>query len=276
MTELETPVPDPLGDEDRVRLWPGDPGTLPLDVRRTLVALLRGPYLSQQRTPELWSALLAHEPVIRRHLGDLLLELALDADAEVAFTRNLEPAEDSALKVPSVLRSVTLTFIDSALLLHLRHLLLQASAQQERAVVGRDELDAHMRAYAASSGNDEAQFGKRLLASINKMVKWSLLLPTDTEQRWEISSVLALILTADEIGGIEAEYERLRASGGADDGGQTAEALDAEGDDEEGADEDSTEGEGADGPEGAEPVRRRGDGPGTEPGGRPGEEEDAR
>lgn len=211
MTELESPVQDTAGvEKNRVLLWPDDPGTLPLVVRRTLVALLRGPYLSHQRAPELWSALLAHESVIRRHLGDLLLELAIDADAEVAFTRNLAPPADAEMSVPNVLRSVTLTFIDSALLLHLRHLLLQASAQEERAVVGRDELDAHMRAYAASSGNDEAQFSKRLLASINKMIKWSLLLSTETEERWEISPVLALILTADEIGGIEAEYERLR------------------------------------------------------------------
>lgn len=237
MTELDTPAVQESEGESRVRLWPGDPGTLPLDIRRTLVALLRGPYLSQQRTPELWSALLAHEAVIRRRLGDLLLDLALDADAEVAFTRNLVPAEDAEVTVPNVLRSVALTFIDSALLLHLRHLLLQAAAQQERAVVGRDELDAHMRAYVASSGNDEAQFGKRLLASINKMVNWSLLLPTDTEQRWEISSVLALILTADEIGGIEAEYERLRKEHESQDGSEaagsgSARAEDATGDDD--------------------------------------------
>lgn len=212
MSELETVA---AGDSARVTLWPGDPGTLPLDVRRTLVALLRGPYLSQQRAPELWSVLLTHEQVIRRHLGDLLLDLALDADAEVAFTRNLQPDPDSGTAVPSVLRGVTLTFIDSALLLHLRHLLLQGAARQERVVVGRDELDAHMRAYADSSGNDEAQFGKRLLASINKMLKWSLLLSTDTEERWEISPVLALILTAEEIGGIEDEYRRLREGTGA-------------------------------------------------------------
>lgn len=222
MADTEIPAPSPLNPSaetapddrtqpsDRVQLWPGDPGTLPLDVRRTLVALLRGPYVSPQRAPELWSTLLAHEGVIRRRLGDLLLDLAIDADTEVAFTRNLVPDPDFDRPVPSVLRGVSLTFIDSALLLHLRHLLLQGAAQHERVVVGRDELDAHMRAYSASSGHDEAQFGKRLLASINKMIKWSLLLPTDTEERWEISTALGLILTADEISGIEAEYERLR------------------------------------------------------------------
>lgn len=72
-----------------------------------------------------------------------------------------------------------------------------------------------MRSYAVSSGNDAAQFTKRLLASINKMVNWSILLTTDTDERWEISTVLGLILTAEDIGGIEAEYARLRDQPGA-------------------------------------------------------------
>lgn len=209
--------------EDRVQLWPGDPGTLPLDVRRVLVALLRGPYVSHQKDPLLWSALLAHEEIVRRRLGDLLLDLAIDADAEVAFSRNLVPDPDFPSPVPSVLRTAPLSFIDSALLLHLRHLLLQGAARQERVVVGRDEIDAHMQAYVASSGNDEAQFRKRLNASIGRMYDYSILLRTDTEDRWEVSSILALILTADEIGGIEEEYQRLReTAGSAADGGAAA------------------------------------------------------
>lgn len=217
---------------DRVELWPGDPGTLPLDVRRTLVALLRGPYISQRRDPLVWSALLAHETVVRRRLGDLLLELVIDADAEVAFSRNLEPDPDFDRPVPSVLRKAPLSFIDSALLLHLRHLLLQGAAQNERVVVGRDEIDAHMQAYATSSGNDPAQFAKRLTASLKRMREWSILLTTDTEDRWEVSSVLALILTPEVIGGIEAEYERLRGHDPAAD--QETAAAGSDDDDEDG------------------------------------------
>lgn len=223
--------------DDRVVLWPGDPGTLPLEVRRTLVALLRGPYISHRRDSLVWSALLAHETVVRRHLGDLLLELVIDADAEVAFSRNLVPDPEFDRPVPSVLRKAALSFIDSALLLHLRHLLLQGAAQNERVVVGRDEIDAHMQAYATSSGNDPAQFAKRLTASLKRMRDWSILLTTDTEERWEVSSILALILTPEEIGGIEAEYERLRDQGAPDGAEDEADAEDAaDADDAVGAD----------------------------------------
>src|SRR5699024_2196635 len=63
-------------------------------------------------------------------------------------------------------------------------------------------------------GHDEAQFTKRLSASLERLRKWSILLDTDTRDRWEISSILALILTAEGIGGIEAEYQRLRDTRG--------------------------------------------------------------
>ena len=225
--------------DDRVVLWPGDPGTLPLDVRRALVALLRGPYISFRRDPLVWSALLAHEEVVRRHLGDLLLDLVIDADAEVAFSRNLEPGPDFDQAVPSVLRKAPLSFIDSALLLHLRHLLLQGAAQQERMVVGRDEIEAHMQAYATSSGHDQAQFGKRLTASIKRMREWSILLPTDTDDRWEVSSILALILTPEVIEGIEVEYERLRRGG-------TGDLPSADGMTEEDAESDDADSDGPD------------------------------
>src|SRR5699024_12173182 len=78
----------------------------------------------------------------------------------------------------------------------------------------REEIDAHMRAHAAPGGHDEAQVTKRLSASLERLRKWSILLDTDTRDRWEISSILALILTAEEIGGIEAEYQRLRDTRG--------------------------------------------------------------
>lgn len=198
-------------EDARVTLWPGDPGALPLDVRRTIVALLRGPYLSQRRDPVLWSTLLAHEGVIRERLGDLLLSLAVDADAEVAFCRNLEPDPDFREQVPSLLRRQSLSFVDSALLLHLRHLLLHGAARGERVMVGHDELADHMQAYTPAAGNDEALFAKRLNAAIGRLRDFSILVDTDTEQRWEVSPILALILTAEEIGGIEAEYEQLRA-----------------------------------------------------------------
>ena len=204
---------DHVPESSRFTLWPGDPGSLPLDVRRTLIALLRGPYLSHRKDPILWSALCAHETVIRERLGDLLLSLAIDADAEVAFCRNLEPDPDFTGTVPTVLRRQQLTFVDSALVLHLRQLLLRGAARGERVMVGLDEITAAMQVYAPAAGNDEALFAKRLNAAIDRMRKYSILLDTDTEQRWEVSPILGLILTSEEISGIEAEYEELKHTG---------------------------------------------------------------
>src|SRR5690606_12698218 len=89
--------------------------------RRALLELVRGPYLSRARSPQNWSSLLADETVIRSRLNDLFLELVLDRDSEFAFVRN---AESTEIQVPRAVRSESLTFIDTAMLLALRHTLL--------------------------------------------------------------------------------------------------------------------------------------------------------
>ncbi len=75
--------------------------------------------------------------MIRRRLAELFLELVIDRDVQVAFTRQ---ADTGDLEVPLLLRRAQLTFIDSILLLHLRQRLTQADSQGDRAVVSTDEI----------------------------------------------------------------------------------------------------------------------------------------
>lgn len=208
--EWPTDAPrDPGGVSSERALWPGDHGTLPFVVRRLLVRLMTGPYVSQEHDPQLWSALLDHESVVREHLANMLLDLAVDHESEVAFCRNLTADDSFTEPVPKVLRTVNLTFVDSALLLHLRELLVRGRATGERVFVGRQELLAHMDAYAASAGGDEALFVKRVDSSIKRMVDWSILSATTTDERWEISAIVALIVTPDVVAQIQDEYERI-------------------------------------------------------------------
>jgi hypothetical protein len=122
-------------------LFLGDSGELSLDARRTLVQLLAGPSLDGRRHAKLWPVLLRDEHVIRQRLADLFLELVIDRDMQVAFTRQ---ADTGDLEVPLLLRRAQLTFIDSILLLHLRQRLTQADAQGERAVVSLDEITENL------------------------------------------------------------------------------------------------------------------------------------
>ena len=117
-----TPSGSGSGGEAGSRLWPGDHGTLPAAARLALARLVRGPYLAAEPEPDTWRALLAHEDVVRERLADQYLDLVVDGDAQVAFVRDV-PAADA----PQVVREVTLTFLDTALLLHLRALLLDSA-----------------------------------------------------------------------------------------------------------------------------------------------------
>jgi hypothetical protein len=189
-----------------VVLWDGDNGTLREPSRRVLVQLLRGPYLSASRHGNLWTALLSDEDAVRSSLADLFLDLVTDHAAQVAFVRNTSADVDA----PKVMRTATLTFLDTALLLHLRQTLLQESGGR-KTIVGADEVADQLQVYRGKDNADIAGFSKRINSSWQKMVEYGLLAASSTEGRFEVSPVLRLVFGAEEIAAVQAEYRRLAA-----------------------------------------------------------------
>ena len=183
---------------------PVDHGELDPATRRVLLSLIRGPYLRAEEQTKVWSALVRHEGVVRTRLADLYLDLVLDLDAGVAFVRNLE-IDDA----PKVVRAHRLTVLDTALVLFLRKRLLAGQGSVARTFVGRDEIEDQLRSYQRLVATDKKGFTDRITASINKMTKNSVLLPAGTEDRWEISPVLALVFGADEVAAVTADLSRL-------------------------------------------------------------------
>lgn len=194
------------GPESDVALWGGDKGTLREPSRRVLVQLLRGPYLSASRHGNLWTALLSDEDAVRSRLADLFLDLVTDHAAQVAFVRNTSGDVDA----PKVMRTATLTFLDTALLLHLRQALLQESGGR-KTIIGADEAADQLQVYRGKDNADIAGFSKRINSSWLKMVKYGLLAATSTEGRFEVSPVLRLVFGTEEIAAVQAEYQRLAA-----------------------------------------------------------------
>ncbi|MHA7303736.1 DUF4194 domain-containing protein [Arthrobacter sp. TMN-49] len=211
------PSPHEGQDVGAAVLWDGDSGTLRESSRRALVQLLRGPYLSAANHGRLWTALLADEDAIRSSLSDLFLELVTDDAAQVAFVRNAGADIDA----PKVMRTATLTFLDTALLLHLRQQLLHESTGN-KAIVGADEVADQLQVYRGKDGADPAGFAKRISTSWQKMVKYGLLSTTSTDGRFVISPVLRLVFGPEEIAAVRQEYRRLAQ------GSRTENMLDAE------------------------------------------------
>jgi hypothetical protein len=221
--------PPPQAPPD-ANTFAGDTGQLPLATRRVLVQLLLGPSLDGTRHRHLWPVLLRDEAVIRSRLHDLFLELVLDTEQQVAFTRQVV-AED--IDAPVLLRRANLTFLETALVLYLRQRLTQADAAGERAVVSLDEMQGHLAVFERVANPDQARFGRQVSAAIEKAKKLNLvrLLPGG-QQRFEVAPTLKLLFAAETIQMLTRTYEAVLAGGA-----KAAAALARDDDDDSDAEE---------------------------------------
>jgi Domain of unknown function (DUF4194) len=203
-----TPSPELPGEAS---LFAGDTGDLPMDTRRVLVHLLLGPALDAERQTKLWPVLLRDERVLRSRLHELFLELVVDHEQRVAFTRQVV---DEAADVPVLLRRAALTFVQSALVLFLRQQLTQADARGERAVVSREEMREHLRVFERDRNVDQAKFERQANNAIERAAQLNLIRRLRGEdERYEVSPALKLLFPAEQIQALTETYERLSRSG---------------------------------------------------------------
>jgi hypothetical protein len=208
---LPEPPPGSIESSANEGLFLGDSGELSLEARRILVQLLIGPSLEARRHSKLWPILIRDEAAIRSRLSELFLELVIDRDHQVAFTRQAETGE---LDTPRLLRRAKLTFIDSILLLHLRQRLTQAETHEERAVISTDEIVEFLGVYDQAGNTDRVLFEKRIYASIEKIKKHSILRKIrSSEDRFEISPTLKLLFSAEEIQALTGIYRDRKVAG---------------------------------------------------------------
>ncbi|EKT83979.1 hypothetical protein WSS_A04965 [Rhodococcus opacus M213] len=185
--------------------YPGDTGELDLETRRAFVQLLKGPLVTAAKHPEVWRAVIRDERLLRSRLADVFLDLVIDDENELAFTR---PAETGNANTPTVLRTERLTFMDTVMLLALRQRLLRAQAG-ERVMVDLDELREQLELYRTAGDTDPAGYAKRVNASWKKLDKYSLLTKTSTDDRMEISPVLRQLFDAEQVALVEVEFRRI-------------------------------------------------------------------
>ncbi|WP_368502276.1 DUF4194 domain-containing protein [Corynebacterium sp.] len=196
-------------------LWPGDCGTLSFDSRRAFAQLLQGPLIRANQHPQVWKAITSDEAAIRSRLADVFLDLVLDVDSGIAFTRsahNGQPiaiSNNNQIEMPKILRSKTLTIIDTVILLDLRTQ-VGLAAPGERVIVAEEDLRENASLFRRVEDLDEASFKRRFDASLKRMhTDFSLLNTTETEGRFEVSPVLKHLFDAQTVEGIKTEFEQL-------------------------------------------------------------------
>lgn len=197
--------------EASASLFVGDTGTLDLDTRLALVKLLRGPFLDGTKEPARWAALHRSQISVRRILSEVFLTLVIDEAERIAFTQQ---ATEADVPLPSVLRQVPLTMIDSALVLFLRGQLSAVAGTGQRAIVGFDDIVAQLTPYRRDGTTDESAHLKRINGSVRKMIDAGVLANTRTEGRLEVSPVLRILFPAEQISALSGAYEALRGGAG--------------------------------------------------------------
>ena len=184
------------------KLYDGDTGTLTGPQRRALAELIRGPYVSSIKTPEVFQTVSGSREVLAQQLDNLFLTLIVDDDAGVAYTKAWE------VDVPdkrAMLRKTSLTFMDTVIILHLRRELVSTSPT-ERTIVNEDEVFEATMPYQGKSTTDKSNPRKQFTASWNKMKRNSIVIDTPTEGRYEVSPVLRIIFSGEEIAAITESF----------------------------------------------------------------------
>src|SRR5699024_5182429 len=131
-------------------------------------------------------------------------DLVIDDERGVAFVRNAETFDEDA---PQVVRTSTLTLMDTAMLLQLRRELVSATGGG-RVIVGKEEIFEHLQAYRSQVSTDDAGFAKRINSAWKKMETLGILQRTSTSHvdgRFEISPVLRLIFGPEQIQAVRDE-----------------------------------------------------------------------
>lgn len=148
--------------------------------------------------------------VLRSRLHELFLELIVDPEQQVAFTRQVTA---EGIDAPILLRKANLTFLESALVLFLRQRLTQADTAGERAVVSLEEMLEHVAVFERQDNSDKAKFEKQKANAVEKVKKLSLVrqLP-GADKRFEVSPTLKLLFSAEEIQALKRAYERVRSA----------------------------------------------------------------
>lgn len=205
------------------KVFPGDLGCIPHETRRVLVQLLLGPAVDGRRQGNLWAVLLRDEAVLRERLHELFLELVVDHDQKVAFTRQVI-ADD--IEIPILLRRANLTFLESVLILSLRQRLTQADTQGDRAVVSWREMVEHLSVYERTGNVDHARFDKQCQGAIEKAKKLNFLQKIrGADDRFEVSPTLKLLFPAEEIQALTRTYVEVLHRGQPNESEMTDEAT---------------------------------------------------
>jgi len=166
----------------------GDEGTWDPRLRDAVVHLYKRRFISKAQHSQHWEPLIRNLAYVRTDLHNHNLELVVDHSREVMYKKQA-PIEDDA---PTLLRDVAYTLEETALLVALRAMTLDATERVVR--VDRDDLLSTLTDYRPAQVADEKAKTKREEQAVQKMVQVGFLRPTNTGDGYTIDPVIEAAL----------------------------------------------------------------------------------
>lgn len=187
--DVDVDVDDELLLDDSVSLFEGDEGGLEYAQRRALVTLLKQRFISARTHPRDWTVLVEHERLIRSRLNDLFLDLQVDRAREVAWKR--QATSETGSRFPTMLYDAAWSREETLVLVHLRDRLRAGLASGDaRVFVDREDIVGYVASFRPAHATDVAGDDRRARNAVASVVKAGLLIPTGTDERFEISEAV--------------------------------------------------------------------------------------
>lgn len=174
-------------------LFPGDIGELPRSVREIVVAILKRKYVSADRHPDLWQAILDNEPTVQSRLNDLFLELVINRDYRVALKK--QAVSETGNKFPTLLYDKEWNREETIILVHLRRMIRTSQKAGDTEVfVDGQTLVEEVRHYQPRDATNQSGDDRRSRTAVDSLTKSEILLRTDTDDRYRVSPVIEVLL----------------------------------------------------------------------------------
>ncbi|MFE3280680.1 DUF4194 domain-containing protein [Nocardia sp. NPDC059239] len=196
-------------EEDPGELFPGDAGTLPPEVRRTLVRLLQRRVLFADKNSAQWRTLLENQQLIESRLHDLFVRLVVDHDRGIAYKYQVRSEE---LDVPILLKEDPYNRAETLVLVHLRTVF-----QRERTVgettarVDVEELEQTVLTYFNPEDPNVAKAQQEIRTATARLVKEGLI-EEETAGRYRITPLVEVVMSTEKLSEL-SQWLRSRADG---------------------------------------------------------------
>lgn len=183
-------------EPDATRLFDGDTGRRPPEVRAVITELLTERILHGARKPKSWQTLLDHEADIKSYLHDMYVDLTVNREREVAFKRQIRP--DVEHRVLMRARTTTVEFAAGVLLL--------AEETRRAALRGDDKIvitrPAFTEAFETLWGTDVHNLvarNRNASAALASLCEEGLLIGAKDGDTWEVSPAVPVLYGPEEI-----------------------------------------------------------------------------